>query len=170
MNKVFLLLVCAGFTLCSVSSSAETFKSSNSASSQLVGITWKSKSRNGQLEIAPGYFHCGSSSVDSNKGLGLYTVHKGRTTKCNSASEILLLAVSLENGKTLKILDVVDVNVSKGYSLVISDCKGANAAVVKVDDEMVWTKISTAWKVKDEKLQPVQNLKSVSCENSGWGV
>ena len=114
------------------------------------------------------YYFCGGSVFEGNTQIT--KLRKGIKTTCLGNTTTVALTKSSNNNLTDEFLDVMEVLIPKGYELKHGSCKGAAIALSKYEDVKVLTKHLKAWKLENNKFVPVANLKSVSCENEGYGI
>lgn len=120
------------------------------------------------------YYLCGGAMVNGmGPNIGILTIRKGEKTSCQitvGKQTVALTRISNE-AKSYEFLDVLEINVPKGYEFTASGCTGAKMAVSKNErDATHLTKHMQAWDVVNFKLVPITNLKAVKCENMGYGL
>lgn len=114
------------------------------------------------------YYSCGGAVYEGN--IHIEHMRKGIKTKCIGNTMILALTRSSNNNKTYEFLDAIEVLIPKGYELKYGNCKGGAIALSKFEDVKDLTKHLKAWKIENNSFMPITNLKTVSCENEGYGL
>lgn len=120
------------------------------------------------------YFDCGGSMLDGvGPQIGVTRLRKGAKITCQATmgKQIIALTRSSNQNKSHEFLDVMEINVPKGYEFATWGCTGAKMAVSKNDRYATHsTKLVQAWDVVNFKFVPVTNLKAVKCENPSYGL
>lgn len=121
------------------------------------------------LDYGYGYYACGGQVLQGSEELHLLYLRKGLKSRCEDFNYTVALAKKTRGGKSYEIYDAIQIITPKGYAAV-AECVGASLTVTKYEDVEFFTKHKQAWVVKNKRIVPVQNLKSVRCENVGYGL
>lgn len=120
------------------------------------------------------YYDCSGGMIGGAKSdISISILRKGVKTSCvpTPGKKPVALMRHSNSNKSYEFLDAMEVNVPKGFELLVGVCTGADLAVSKTErSAQYYTKHAQAWKVVDSKLVLVDNLKAVKCENEGYGL
>ena len=124
-----------------------------------------------QIAYGNDYFDCGGAMVGAaNLNTSISILRKGVTTKCEAGKIPLAITRHSNNNATYEFTDILEVIVPKGYELSISNCRGAQLAISKLENKSVLTNHIKAWSIVDNKFFAITNTTNVKCENQSYGI